>query len=143
MSERADMVVYLIRSGESDAFKIGYARNVAQRISELQCGSPDLLTLVASTFGAAKLEGRMHRMFQQHRIRGEWFRFDEAQLVIVRGVFARTVEVESRRWDDAKSGRNRTLCRCSVCGRNVQAHDDFVEGRRRGHKIVTARHARC
>lgn len=53
--------------------KIGWSRNVAKRIRELQIGLPLELTLRAEIPGDAAIEKQLHCRFQAQRTRGEWF----------------------------------------------------------------------
>lgn len=58
--------------------KIGLARNVDARCTNLQVGNPRKL-VVRLTIGpispehAASLEKQLHRSFKEHWLRGEWF----------------------------------------------------------------------
>lgn len=71
--------VYFVRNGKKNgAIKIGLARDVAKRISELQIGNPVELNLIASIpvknrKEAEKLEKMLHKKFSNQNIRGEWF----------------------------------------------------------------------
>jgi hypothetical protein len=75
--------LYFIGSADQDAVKIGFATEVAMRLSSLQTGNPSELTFVASvpcTFGA---EQHLHRMLKDHRLRLEWYRRDEFILALM------------------------------------------------------------
>ena len=71
--------VYVIANDR--AVKIGRARNVSGRLSSLQTGTPDHLSL-AGTFDrltldeAKAVEKRAHDALSGKRIRGEWFDTD-------------------------------------------------------------------
>lgn len=72
--------VYLIQSGKgkNKPVKIGIARNVERRISELQIGNPETLQLIAkilcnSKSHAHSLEYKLHKYFWRSHINGEWF----------------------------------------------------------------------
>ena len=69
--------IYLIRCG--DYLKIGIASNLYERLSQLQIGNPLPLRLCCyfETTNPEKDEKSLHRLFQQHHVRGEWFRLDE------------------------------------------------------------------
>jgi hypothetical protein len=54
--------------------KIGIARDVARRLSQLQSASPATLALVVAFPGDAATESAIHWRFAADRIRGEWFR---------------------------------------------------------------------
>ena len=74
--------VYIIKGGERH--KIGRtSRSVAQRLSQLQTGSPLPLTIaVQITAGnAAELENSLHEAYQAKRVNGtEWFDLDANDL---------------------------------------------------------------
>ena len=64
--------VYFIRAGEN--VKIGFSRDVSQRLAQLQTFFPFPLELLASLPGSALTERQMHRRFKCSRVTGEWFR---------------------------------------------------------------------
>lgn len=73
------MFVYLIRCGSRGPIKIGIAKNVESRLSSLQTANPYELSLIAkvkcdSRRHALEMETRLHKVFSQKRIRGEWFK---------------------------------------------------------------------
>lgn len=75
MPEASDCIgeVYVIRSGRH--VKIGYTKNAPKsRLSYLQIGSAEKLTLVATIQGSPALEKRLHVHFADLRANGEWFR---------------------------------------------------------------------
>lgn len=61
-----DSVVYYVRFG--DRIKIGYTRNLGQRLASIP--HDELLTVEP---GAVKVEANRHRQFATIRIVGEWF----------------------------------------------------------------------
>lgn len=66
--------VYFIEREPGDYVKIGWAKHGPfVRISELQTGCPDLLTVRAYFRGTREDERRMHQTFADLRGRGEWF----------------------------------------------------------------------
>lgn len=69
--------VYIIGFEESGVVKIGSARSVSGRISELQCGNPFELQCKAAVSiyegNPVHIEMAAHRLAAEHRIRGEWF----------------------------------------------------------------------
>lgn len=65
--------IYLIRSGDSDVVKIGFAFDVEKRLRELQTGSPEKLSIVATVPGDIKTEQMLHKNYASSHIRGEWF----------------------------------------------------------------------
>jgi len=70
--------VYIIRSGDQGAYKIGVTNDIERRIINLQIGNPNKLHLIAFIdFGTRKralyVEKMMHKFHKRHHIRGEWF----------------------------------------------------------------------
>lgn len=70
--------IYIIRCGEDGPFKIGRARNVYKRLSNLQSAHHELLHLVGWFEGHESYEGSLHMLFDDTRIRGEWYRGSDA-----------------------------------------------------------------
>ena len=65
--------VYFIGIKPDGPIKIGMARNPASRLRDLQVSSPYELEVLASYPGGAFEEKELHRKFDGHHIRGEWF----------------------------------------------------------------------
>lgn len=77
--------VYFISNEDSNAIKIGLAKNVSKRLMALQTSSPAKLKLikavqVESVKAAKALEESLHKQFCEMRLAGEWFK-SEAQLL--------------------------------------------------------------
>lgn len=75
--------VYFIFNEDSNAMKIGRAKNVAKRLRTLQTSSPAELELlkaipVEGRAAAQSLELELHEQFNAFRLNGEWFRADTA-----------------------------------------------------------------
>ncbi|RUW04012.1 MAG: GIY-YIG nuclease family protein [Mesorhizobium sp.] len=68
--------IYFVRAGEF--VKIGFAKEVADRLPRLQTGSPVKLELLMAIEGKASLERDFHRKFASLRAHGEWFTLDGA-----------------------------------------------------------------
>lgn len=73
------MAVYFIRSADG-AVKIGRAKNVATRLSNLQTAHAYELKLLRQIDGGAVEEWECQHAFRDFRIRGEWFSFCEEML---------------------------------------------------------------
>ncbi len=54
--------------------KIGYTANLRTRLNDLRCASPDELFVLLTLHGDKKDEKALHLEFEEHWIRGEWFR---------------------------------------------------------------------
>lgn len=70
--------VYVIEAGENGNIKIGWAKNPALRMKQLQTGSHAELDLVGVIPGTRFLEADIHRRLAECRLVGEWFLRDEA-----------------------------------------------------------------
>ena len=137
------MNVYLIRMADTTFYKIGFTREIHKRLADLQHANPMPLRVIAMMAGGRKLEGRLHRRFQDQRVRGEWFDLTEEMVEEIRSIMSGSMDVGSRRWSSPALGPNRTLCRCVRCDRNVQAHHSYEPLRYRGDRIIAARHRDC
>lgn len=77
--------VYFILNSDSQAIKIGRAKDLAKRMKALQTSSPAKLTLVKSiqvdgAKAAHELERSLHQKFWEIRVAGEWFKAEEKLL---------------------------------------------------------------
>jgi hypothetical protein len=73
--------IYFILNADSNAIKIGRAKNISKRLRTLQTSSPAALLLlkaipVEGLAAAQSLEMTLHKQFQALRLNGEWFRAD-------------------------------------------------------------------
>lgn len=71
--------IYFILNYDSQAVKIGIAKNVKRRLASLQTSSPSELELLGtikamSVNDAREIEKLLHERFDRDRIRGEWFK---------------------------------------------------------------------
>jgi hypothetical protein len=62
---------YFIQAGPDGPVKIGIADDVEKRLKELQTGCPHDLRIIGRIKG--NVESRLHEIFDQFRLRGEWF----------------------------------------------------------------------
>lgn len=66
--------VYFIQGEDGGPIKIGRTRNLAARVSELQCGYPfGRLRYVAIVHATDQTEQYLHEQFASFRLFGEWF----------------------------------------------------------------------
>ena len=66
-------MIYYITQG-SEYIKIGYTtNNPEKRLIGLQTGNPIELKLALVTVGDKRHEYKLHSMFNDHHVRGEWF----------------------------------------------------------------------
>lgn len=71
--------IYFILNQDSNAIKIGHAKNIDRRMKSLQTSSPAKLELlklipVQGRMEAKKLELSLHQKFSDIRLTGEWFK---------------------------------------------------------------------
>lgn len=74
--------VYFVLDINSNAIKIGKAKDVYDRISTLQIGNPNPLTLLhhiecISEQYSFFLERKFHELFQELHLNGEWFKYEK------------------------------------------------------------------
>jgi hypothetical protein len=87
-------MIYIIRAGDSDRYKVGYTnRSVEKRLAELQTGNPERLMLVMTLEGDIDLEERLHTMFAYCRLGGEWFEFSNNELLKIKEITNETTEI--------------------------------------------------
>lgn len=84
-------MIYIIRMGETEYYKIGYTdREVDKRLAELQTGNPLPLKVVAILPEGTELdEIRLHSQFITNRTNGgdEWFNLSDEQLEKIGEIF--------------------------------------------------------
>lgn len=63
--------------------KIGRSKNVRERISSLQIGNPNKITLIAQyeCYNSVGLESIAHKKYENHCVGGEWFKFTDSELI--------------------------------------------------------------
>lgn len=66
------MTVYFIQA-ETGPIKIGHSSNVRSRLSYLQCGTAERLSVIGIIDGAKNEEVAIHLLFSEDKIRGEWY----------------------------------------------------------------------
>lgn len=67
------MFVYIIQQGINGPVKIGCAVDPGARLSSLQSGNPDIVTILGVCKGGRAVERMLLTVFSAHRIHGEWF----------------------------------------------------------------------
>jgi hypothetical protein len=65
--------IYFIQGENGGPIKIGFAKNIKDRIKTLQTGYPDVLKLLLAFPGNLEIEQEMHKQFKQYKLNGEWF----------------------------------------------------------------------
>lgn len=64
---------YFIQADVGGPVKIGWTVDPENRLDALQCGHPYTLKVRSLHLADRGLEGRLHKQFAAHRLRGEWF----------------------------------------------------------------------
>jgi hypothetical protein len=67
-------VIYFLLAEQVNVIKIGFARHVRSRVSDLQTASPVPLILLGTMAGRQEDEQALHRRFSSLRSHREWFR---------------------------------------------------------------------
>lgn len=76
------MPVYVLRAGDTDIVKIGWAIDVARRLDSLQTGHYEVLRVIRIIVTEEAGEKWLHQRFVDQRIRAEWFRFHPDMLTV-------------------------------------------------------------
>lgn len=95
-SKQSVYFVYFISNADSQAIKIGIAKNVERRLKSLQTASPAKLQVlkalqVNGLKAAQKLERALHQQFRHLRLSGEWFRADSELVKYINEYFSNGV----------------------------------------------------
>lgn len=75
--------IYFIQAGVSGPVKIGVSNDPFSRLRQLQTGNVENLRILAIHPGDLELEKALHRYFQPHRLKNEWFEPCEELLDLV------------------------------------------------------------
>jgi hypothetical protein len=78
----SDAGVYVLNIQKTDKYKIGISQNIRKRIKQFETGNPENIKVVfyVETAHYKSLEKKLHEIFKNDRIGGEWFLFDEERL---------------------------------------------------------------
>ena len=75
--------IYFIRMDKIGPIKVGFAKNVIERIVQLQTGNPYQLNILAYYAGNENDEKQIQYLLRDSNIRGEWFHPTEKVLQYV------------------------------------------------------------
>jgi len=96
-SKGAVTTIYFIQRGEDGPIKIGQTSKDPQtRVAALQIGSAEPLRLLG--FFRSK-ESKIHEMFREHRMSGEWFRPHPEILTFIEAKTSRPIATSRRQKD--------------------------------------------
>lgn len=75
-------VVYFLRYGGSNKVKIGYSRNLKNRISALNSKSPEVISLIGyiETNDPERMEKGIHKAVVSKLVKGEWYDFTDEEI---------------------------------------------------------------
>lgn len=93
--------VYIIRIQNTNKYKIGLTKNLRRRIKQFSTGNPENLKIdyFIATKRYKQLEIELHKTFEQYRIGGEWFLFDEKGLLEVNIELAKLMKNQADEYD--------------------------------------------
>jgi hypothetical protein len=116
-------LVYFLYDPRNAALKVGHSTDVLTRLDAIQTANPARLDLLGTLPGGASAERRCHRLFAEHRHRGEWFDATPEVLRAVRRLLVlegqpRTVQDESTR---------RRGCRYGLRGVEVALYEEGLQ----------------
>jgi DNA-binding transcriptional regulator YdaS (Cro superfamily) len=80
------MIGFVYAIENSDAVKIGWAKDPVRRLSELNVGSPSQHILIGYKAATKFDERRIHSACAEHRIRGEWFSKRGEVIAFIKGL---------------------------------------------------------
>jgi len=82
--DNGNVYIYLLNAISTPRYKIGVSINIKQRLTSMARGqSPYPIRLCAYYSAPRDDEKILHWKYQKYRVHGEWFEFDEAQLLSV------------------------------------------------------------
>lgn len=75
--------VYFVQNPGNGLVKIGYSGDLSRRVLAISNGLGCAVRVLRQLPGGPRTEKWLHRKFADLRVRGEWFRFDEAMMSVV------------------------------------------------------------
>jgi hypothetical protein len=134
------MSVYVIRCTGTGLYKIGFAIDVAKRISSLQTGSASALELVLTMKGDVERERQLHARFAANRVRGEWFDLGQAEIEELKALIPppdANARVRGELKPPNRPGEPWTVkIECPLCG-SVHVHGAGMDGSAApGHRVA-------
>jgi len=74
--------IYLIKCTRTGHYKIGQTQNVNARIKQLKTANTDIEFVLSHPVSDVSVEKVCHKEYEDYKVRGEWFEFDEDLLLI-------------------------------------------------------------
>ena len=84
MQQSDQMIVYAIAGELTNRVKLGWTASrfsPKTRCKELQCGSPDKLTIIGFCRAPVQVETKLHRALKEHNTHNEWFSSDVTEQI--------------------------------------------------------------
>ena len=75
--------IYFIQQGLDGQIKIGYSQDPKDRLKTLQTSNPRELRLLLTLQGNEDYERKLHKQFERHKLKGEWFEPHEDVLIFI------------------------------------------------------------
>ena len=66
-------MIYFIQPENESVVKIGYAKNIRNRLAQLQVSNYQKLKVLLLINGDIRLESNLHYMFMDDKLKGEWY----------------------------------------------------------------------
>jgi len=100
--------IYIVKC--CDAYKIGIATNVDDRIKSLQTGNPNIIEKVYSkyTTSTRSLEAYLHMLYKDKKLIGEWFKLDVIDIEDILEICETTIS-PSGDWEGATITLHETM----------------------------------
>lgn len=106
-SQNGKLYVYFVQGETTELIKIGItSQDINLRIMDMQCGSPDRLTLLGIMCVKSRVvEKVLHKHFASTRVHGEWFR-PSPELLEYIAEYTRRTQQEARTRTMIRKGAN-------------------------------------
>lgn len=77
-------MLYVINEYNTNKYKIGKTINIKKRLSGLQCGNSDdlIIKYLYNTPNDHAYEIQLHDRFENNKVRGEWYTFEDISELI-------------------------------------------------------------
>ncbi|WAH56562.1 GIY-YIG nuclease family protein [Pseudomonas silvicola] len=81
---RGKSVVYVVGMQGEPYAKVGFATELSSRMIGMQVGSPKPMLIHCVFRGSMRAEATLHRVLQDHHVRGEWFHLEPVKALCER-----------------------------------------------------------
>jgi len=84
--EASDNYIYFVAATNSDVVKLGFSKNPWSRLKDLQGGSAEKYSVLATLKTPNRSEAELHELFKLSRKNGEWFARTEALNLLISNI---------------------------------------------------------